>query len=508
MKHKGLLAGLLALALMLAGCVQNFPVPLEAGRADIAACRAAFAAFEERVAREGVRDHEAAPVPGFSYLRKTRLLSSFRSEAMSDARFDAWVRALLEEAAAARGIELGNLPGAARASLGEAAGQRLDNCAARLAAHDLAREEGRALLRARMIPPRHYDDWARAAGLYPLSGIGVAAGFARWKAANLPSFDLPPHDGTSYGLPAEKEKSLDAAALLSDVKRDALGLWHPALQEVETLARLFAPQIIVAEESAADVIGTPFLDEKGRAQVGTARAALFVRFAQTRWNGKILPQLVYTFWFKERPKEGAFDILGGPLDGVMWRVTLNEKGRPLVYDTAHACGCYHLFFPVPPVTRRPVPADGDLREAPLTPRAAPQLQAGERLVLHLAAGSHYLRQISVTKKPAIKGYDMMMEMEAPRYGLRSLPLRSEPVQEETVQEELGKEEETRRSFYGPNGIVARSARAERLLLWPMGIRSAGAMRQWGTHATAFVGERHFDDAFLFQEAFDWQETAE
>jgi hypothetical protein len=27
------------------------------------------------------------------------------------------------------------------------------------------------------------------------------------------------------------------------------------------------------------------------------------------------------------------------------------------------------------------------------------------------------------------------------------------------------------------------------------------MRQWGHHATAFVGRRHFDDPFLLQEAF-------
>jgi hypothetical protein len=35
----------------------------------------------------------------------------------------------------------------------------------------------------------------------------------------------------------------------------------------------------------------------------------------------------------------------------------------------------------------------------------------------------------------------------------------------------------------------------------MGIASAGAMRQWGRHATAFVGRRHFDDADLFEKRF-------
>jgi hypothetical protein len=58
-----------------------------------------------------------------------------------------------------------------------------------------------------------------------------------------------------------------------------------------------------------------------------------------------------------------------------------------------------------------------------------------------------------------------------------------------------------RSAYGPDGLVPGTERAERFLFWPMGIPSAGQMRQWGRHATAFVGRRHFDDADLFEKRF-------
>jgi len=37
----------------------------------------------------------------------------------------------------------------------------------------------------------------------------------------------------------------------------------------------------------------------------------------------------------------------------------------------------------------------------------------------------------------------------------------------------------------------------------MGIPSPGAMRQWGHHAIAFVGRRHFDDARLFEQYFEY-----
>jgi len=43
-----------------------------------------------------------------------------------------------------------------------------------------------------------------------------------------------------------------------------------------------------------------------------------------------------------------------------------------------------------------------------------------------------------------------------------------------------------RSAFGPDGLVAGTERMGRYVL------SAGAMRQWGRQATAFVGRRHFD----------------
>jgi hypothetical protein len=49
--------------------------------------------------------------------------------------------------------------------------------------------------------------------------------------------------------------------------------------------------------------------------------------------------------------------------------------------------------------------------------------------------------------------------------------------------------------------VRGTERGERFLFWPMGIANAGAMRQWGRQATAFVGRRHFDDADLFEKRF-------
>ena len=58
-----------------------------------------------------------------------------------------------------------------------------------------------------------------------------------------------------------------------------------------------------------------------------------------------------------------------------------------------------------------------------------------------------------------------------------------------------------RSVFSPRGLIENSHRLERYVLWPMGVLSAGAMRQSGHHAIAFVGRRHFDDPALITDYF-------
>jgi len=53
----------------------------------------------------------------------------------------------------------------------------------------------------------------------------------------------------------------------------------------------------------------------------------------------------------------------------------------------------------------------------------------------------------------------------------------------------------------PNGLIVGSACSERWLLWPKGVSSAGAMRERGRQAAAFVVYRHFDDMNLLDDLF-------
>ena len=207
---------------------------------------------------------------------------------------------------------------------------------------------------------------------------------------------------------------------------------------------------------------------------------VYRRVSHARYGERALLQLNYTLWFPERPKGRGSDLLAGRLDAVVWRVTLAPDGTPWVFDSMHACGCYHLFFPTARAAPRPQPESLD--ETMFAPQSLARVGPGERVTLRIESGTHYLRRIIPGGSAGAGAAEYRFDDDDV---LRSLP----------------HPEGGRRSLYRPDGIVAGSERGERWLFWPMGVPEPGAMRQWGRHATAFVGRRHFDDARLMERYF-------
>ncbi|MDQ2695366.1 MAG: hypothetical protein M3Z21_08305, partial [Pseudomonadota bacterium] len=211
--------------------------------------------------------------------------------------------------------------------------------------------------------------------------------------------------------------------------------------------------------------------------VDPAQPVAYRYLSFTRWRGEVLAQLNYVVWFAERPRRGPLDILGGPLDGLVWRVTLDAAGRPLVYDSIHPCGCYHLFFPS--LELRPRPGVWELPEPPMIPQYAPRLAPGRRIVVRVESGTQYIQRVYADAVAEGTAYSLRDYRD-----LYRLPDGS-----------------VRRSLFAADGLVPGTARRERFLLWPMGIPSPGAMRERGRHAVAFVGRRHFDDPRLLESLF-------
>jgi len=485
----GLSPALVVAVTLLAGCAALPPPQSEHLAAEDAAlreCAAWYERLDATVDEAGVRDALAWRVPGFPYLRLDRLTASFASQARRDARaFDAWLARARVLDAEARRIEIGNLPTQALAALDtdpDRANARTAACAQTLAAQDLATRGGRDQLLERATVPDDYVGWQRVVGLYPITSVPFSAGVERWHAEAEQMFRAtragaaPQAEIRRYAPAAGAGLTrAQVAAILARAPRDALGVPQPAAADLEQLFATFAPVFEVETGGAYDYPGALYWADAPVAQVDAARPTVYRRVAHTRYGDDVLLQLVYTTWFPERPGD---DILAGKLDGVVWRVTLTPHGAPLVYDSMHPCGCFHMFFPTARAAANPAPEPNI--EWAFAPLALPAIEPQQRLALRVASGTHYLLNIAPDAGGAATRYAF-----ADEDGLRALALPGGGT----------------RSLYGPDGLVPGSERPERMLFWPMGIPSAGQMRQWGHHATAFLGRRHFDDADLIERRF-------
>jgi hypothetical protein len=480
-------------ASLLSGCAtfdlshEAKPMPVERAASP---CAQWIAAVDGAVSRAAVNDAGAYRVPGFPYLRVDRFTASFTQQARNDdGLFEALARHERALDREGRAVEIQNLPPAGLLEIGaatrEAAAARTESCADELLRADLARPAYRNLILANSQVPDDYVDWNRVAGLYPVVHPFFAAGVARWHAEAVDAFHeysenkLPKQAVARYApLPGTPLSRGEVAALLALAPRDRLGRVMPAPAQLDQLFATYAPVFEVEMGGEFDAIGALAWRGETTPSVDGTRPVVYRRLAYTRYAGETLPQLVYTAWFPERPKAAAIDILAGKLDGMVFRVTLSADGAPLVYDSIHPCGCYHMFFPTARVRELPSPKPDD--EWTFVPSAAPVPQPGERVVLHVQSRTHYLTGIGVDAPAPLIAYRFEDEGS-----LRSLPLPGGGY----------------RSIYAPDGLVTGSERPERMLFWPMGVPSAGTMRQWGHNATAFLGRRHFDDADLIDRRF-------
>ncbi len=495
------------LAFMVAACAlpQDISLGEKWGRArletggvqdGIRRCAQAFSIIDNAVGRAGTGDAQATSIAGFPHLRTTRFLAAlgarFRT-ANNKTAFADWTEWLARTAAEGRGYELANLSAAARDALQSRLGEKPEavvaDCTAVLLQFDGTRSDFRETLVATAAVPDNYADMFRVIGIYPLTSLPVLFGFNRWKDRNLPGFRNSPSAlkmSGKIGFSAPGAVPLPMtpkaiSALLRGWSGNPLKIPRPGDAELRRLAAGFAPVFAVDVTGDYDRIGVPVLRVDGPPQVDTSAPQVYVQPSWTLIGGAPHLQISYLAWFSERPPTGSLDILAGKLDGLIWRVTISPDGRPMLYDSIHPCGCYHLFFPVPPTRLKTTQTD-EPREGTVVPTDAPVLAPGQRMVLHISSGDHYLRGLSVSNglTAGSTPYELV-SMDA----LRSLPAPGGG----------------RRSLYERDGLVAGTERDERWVLWPMGISSPGAMRQWGTHATAFVGRRHFDDPYLIDKAF-------
>lgn len=450
---------------------------------DGAQCLALYAKVDERIEAAGVADAQYARIEGFPYLRSDRFSASFAREIHDMDTFWEWVGYLRANEDEARDIELRNLnlPSEETASL------LLDlrGCGAWLRSWELDDAAFREKLYQAVTPPDAYSTLARALGAYPLAKPFLRRGIAAEHQKVLNEFAKPLEQldtgrqrvlwtvkpGTQQ---ASDDPFIDDTIDLRERPRDLLGRVGLLQTELQQLAQFHAPAFWIETGAAYDMPGVPRRDAQGLG-VNTETPVVYFIPGYTRFGGQNLLQISYVMWFSQRAEAEPGDPAAGPLDGLIWRVTLDERGQVLMHDTIHACGCYHYGF---------IAGDWTLRtdaEANPSGMLFPQAEVPRGpIAVHVQSGTHAVQRVvprdeikpTVQSQYELQPYDELTLLPRPGGGTYSL--------------------------FGPDGLVAGTERRERYWLWPSGVRSAGAMRQWGHHATSFLDRTHFDDPFLFE----------
>ncbi len=291
------------------------------------------------------------------------------------------------------------------------------------------------------------DDYSGAScalGFYPLTALLFEWGIAAWQRETIAAFR---HAGAGrrddpaqrLGPPGGEIPAARLRDIFARAERDALGIPHFATADLDAPFSAYAPVFEIAGMAVHDRIGAVRWGEDGTPVADTAHPVVYRRLASP----------------STRPATPCSAIRSTPAAAITCSFRRHASPR-LRRRRARSNGCSPQ-----PARRRCCPVNESRWRSPPAPMpwlAWRSPQSGAQCA-----------------------YAWLDEEE-----LRSLPVARGG----------------RRSLVGPDGLVRGTERAERLFFWPMGIASAGAMRQWGRHATAFVGRRHFDDPDLIDLRFE------
>lgn len=420
----------------------------------IAGCRARIEALDRRIEQAGVRDAGYQRLPGFPYLRADRLIASFVSEVDDLERFGELVWQLRDNDIYAREIELLNLgvPTPERASL----------------LNDV-RFCGGWLSRLELIEPANREQLLRI-----LQATAAAADPPGARQTQLERVRRM-QQVFSRPLPAQAEgvqvtwwsvhADFPVDTELPDrglgvARRDMLGRMGFTEDQWRALAARYAPVFMVENVTDDDVPGAVRLTKRGAA-VDRKTPALYYQPGYARLGTRSLLQFSYFLWFDNSAEHR--------LCGLIWRVTLDADGRPLIYDSISASGFDQLWFPTAGFGRVPV----DPTEA-----LVPQPDIPEEFAVRLSAVRHEVERLVPLK-------------DAPAQ-MRKLELRS---YEELLTLPAGANRT--RSLFDEQGFVAprEDSAAD------PSTTGAGPARQWGHHPTSPTARHYFDDPRLIERLF-------
>lgn len=431
--------------------------------------------FRKIVDSEGVRNASALALASVPMFHSNRFLDLLAKEAATESQTRQWFSQSATLAAAVRGSENQNL----EHPWPDSHLDRLSLCAESFATHDEHIDSRRRTLQQLPLISDHYSSLPQLLGFNWLLRPIFKSRIELLHEEEKRLFDqTKPFDVSFSYKPKESsyQKDSEIAQWFKDAY-DANPLKTPMFTNTQ-LGSLFAlhrPRFTIEYRDDNDLIGQPVWRGEEVA-INLDKPMVYTLPSLTRFGTSNLLQLSYVVWFSKRKPTTWLDLYAGNIDSLIWRVTLDEQGKVLLYDSIHSCGCYHKYFIASDeiATRKPA-----LSDEPANIFALANINTKTGAHLRLTANEHYVVGVNDDELVNARPYSTASynELSNLNYQGRS------------------------KSLFSPSGIIIDSKRLERFTLWPTGIDSVGAMRQWGSHATGFVEQQHFDDATLLDQYF-------
>lgn len=443
-------------------------------------CRAQYAEMDARVDAAGVRDAEFYRVPGYPYLRTDRLLATFRHQVHGLNDVSEWMRRMRELDQDSRDFEYANLGiGELEASLLR---DRFLNCGRILADIELQDPKAWERLLELVVPQDAYSGAARFVGLHALRVPGIRSRASTLHQRMAQEQVRPPNPQPPGALEWRARLTEDPAMVeqaVSSIQFNVLGFPNLYGSQWRALVETHAPHLRLASQDDGPVTPEWTADGIG---ADPSRPIMSYQIGYTRFGGSLLVQITYWTWFASQKASCCT-----PIDGLVWRVTLDRRLEPMIYESVHPSGADHRWYPARPIQFR---RDDMSEESFVSPEMAPARDP----VLWIETGTHRLVRVSdagaAPSSPSIRTPSFALQ---PYEDLYTLPLPDGGT----------------RSLFGPDGLISESQGHDTMAGWSSGITRPGALRQAGHHAIGYITRRHFDDPDLMEATFvvppSWQE---
>jgi hypothetical protein len=433
--------------------------------------------FKQIVKEQGAQDAQLFWTPDYPSLAFDRFSVALIPQLTSSQSKTQWLNHVSRQAGIQRNIEYKNLSHKNAIDF-----ESQESCAKQLTTSLASNNQFWSQLQQH--PPviaSNYQNWQRIVGLYPVSKLFATPSIHKEKKRILSGFIEPVDDYTvSYAMPDKPRLTQQEIQRWFTQSMGRTDLRWPLLtdNQLAQLLTFYTPEFIVESVSLDDKPGLVAYVSDDQAAVNTNKPIVYVDHSFTQFHGRILLQLNYSLWFANRTAKSSFDPYAGKFDGVLFRLTLDEQGKPYILDSIHHCGCYHMVFALNEELQ--FAATSTEIESP-TSLHIYRPQSANILKISLSNGEHMINDVRWGESSPFTRHLTPLNYQH----LRSLPTPNGQ----------------NKSLFDENGMLLSSERLERFYLWPFGVASAGTTRQTGKHAVAFIGERHFDDANIFDTLF-------